>query len=152
VAYQPSEADLARFGLLASRERSITFFHANREQGPGGCPTCHGLGYKGRIGVYEVLRVNEAIATAISQGASTARIRKLALERGMKTLLGYSLDLVRQGHTTLEEVERMILTDSGLESERRVKALRTISCRGCGAGLRDEWLDCPYCLTPRESS
>jgi type IV pilus assembly protein PilB len=67
----------------------------------------------------------------------------------MKTLLGYSLDLVRQGLTTLEEVERMILTDSGLESERRLKALHTISCQGCGAGLRDEWLECPYCLTPR---
>jgi type IV pilus assembly protein PilB len=43
----------------------------------------------------------------------------------------------------------MILTDSSLESERRAKARHTISCEGCGAGLRDEWLECPYCLTPR---
>ncbi|MEY2646004.1 MAG: hypothetical protein RLZZ611_2653 [Cyanobacteriota bacterium] len=149
VAYQPSEMELGRFGLLANRERSVTFFRARRNHGRGVCPTCHGLGYKGRIGVYEVLRVNEAIATAIAQGTSTAGIRKLAMARGMKTLLGYSLELVRQGYTTLEEVERMILTDSGVESERRLKALRTISCRGCGAGLRDDWLDCPYCLTAR---
>ena len=46
-------------------------------------------------------------------------IRQLALESGMVTLLGYSLELVRRGETTLEEVGRMVLTDSGLESERR---------------------------------
>jgi len=150
VAYKPTEAELGRFGLLASREQEITFYKAKRQQGRGNvCPTCQGLGYRGRVGVYEVLRVNEGLATAIAQQATTETIRKMALEGGMKTLLGYSLDLVRQGLTTLEEVERMILTDSGLESERRVKALHTISCQGCGAGLRDEWLECPYCLTSR---
>ncbi|MFM2081055.1 MAG: ral secretion pathway protein [Cyanobacteriota bacterium] len=149
IAYRPSEAELGRFGLLASRERDITFYRARRQTRGNPCPTCQGLGYRGRVGVYEVLRVNEELATAIGQQATTERIRKLALESGMKTLLGYSLDLVRQGLTTLEEVERMILTDSGLESERRVKALHTISCQGCGAGLRDEWLECPYCLTSR---
>jgi type IV pilus assembly protein PilB len=149
VAYKPSEAELGRFGLLASREQTITFYKAKRNDHGAGCPTCQGLGYKGRIGVYEVLRLNEALTSAIAQRATTAKIRKLAVESGMKTLLGYSLDLVRQGRTTLEEVDRMILTDSGLESERRAKALHTISCQGCGAGLEDEWLECPYCLTPR---
>ena len=43
-------------------------------------------------------------------------VRQLALEGGMKALLGYSLDLVREGHATLEEVGRMVLTDAGLES------------------------------------
>ena len=148
-AYKPSEADLGRFGLLASRESAVTFYRAQRTTGDGACRTCNGLGYRGRVGVYEVLRVNEALASAIAQQATTEVIRKLALEMGMKTLLGYSLDLVRQGATTLEEVERMILTDSGLEAERRVKALHTVSCRSCGAGLHDEWLECPYCLTPR---
>jgi len=111
---------------------------------------CQGLGYKGRVGIYEVLRVNETIASAIAQDATTDKLRKLAIETGMKTLLGYGLDLVRQGETTLDEIERMILTDSSLETERRAKALNTISCRGCGAGLRDEWLECPYCMTERD--
>jgi type IV pilus assembly protein PilB len=149
--YHPSEQELGRFGLFASNEQSITFFKARRqrEEGEAVCPSCQGLGYRGRVGVYEVLRINETLATAIAQQASTDRIRKLAIESGMKTLLGYGLDLVRQGHTTLEEIERMILTDSSLESERRAKALHTITCSGCGAGMRDEWLECPYCLTPR---
>jgi type IV pilus assembly protein PilB len=59
------------------------------------------------------------------------------------------LDLVRQGLTSLEEVERMLLTDSGLELERRARALNSLTCRGCGAGLNDEWLECPYCLKVR---
>ncbi|MFM2173183.1 MAG: ral secretion pathway protein [Cyanobacteriota bacterium] len=149
--YHPSEQELGRFGLFASNEQSITFFKARRQrdEGEAVCPSCQGLGYRGRVGVYEVLRINETLATAIAQQASTDRIRKLAIESGMKTLLGYGLDLVRQGHTTLEEIERMILTDSSLESERRAKALHTITCGGCGAGMRDEWLECPYCLTPR---
>ena len=56
---------------------------------------------------------------------------------------------MRSGQTTLEEVGRMILTDSGLESERRARALSTMTCEGCGAGLQEGWLECPYCLTQR---
>ena len=149
-AYRPDERELGRFGLMASAESDVAFYRAHRHSGTGKpCPTCKGSGYKGRIGVYEVLRMNEELATAVSSGASTDVIRQLALEAGMVTLLGYSLDLVRQGHTTLEEVGRMILTDSGLESERRARALSTMTCTGCGAGLQESWLECPYCLTKR---
>ena len=144
--YQPKEATLARFGLEASQNSAISFYQppANNT-----CSHCHGLGYKGRIGVYEVMRVNEEMAAAIGQGAGTDQLRHLALSNGMKTLLGYGLELARQGHTSLEEVERVLLTDSGLEQEIRARNLSTSTCIGCGAGLRDEWLDCPYCLTPR---
>ena len=149
-AYRPDEWELGRFGLMAGAESDVTFFRAHRHDGTGKpCPKCNGSGYKGRVGVYEVLRMNEELATAVSSGASTDVIRQLALESGMVTLLGYSLDLVRQGHTTLEEVGRMILTDSGLESERRARALSTMTCKGCGAGLQETWLECPYCLTKR---
>ena len=150
--YRPDEQELGRFGLMASRESEVTFFRAHHHDGRGqACAHCKGSGYKGRIGVYEVLRMNEELATAVSSGATTDVIRQLALESGMVTLLGYSLDLVRQGETTLEEVGRMILTDSGLESERRARALSTMTCKGCGAGLQESWLECPYCLAPRHS-
>ncbi len=150
--YRPDEQELGRFGLMASRESEVTFYKAHHHDGHGQpCPKCKGSGYKGRIGVYELLRMNEELATAVSSGATTDVIRQLALEAGMVTLLGYSLDLVRQGHTTLQEVGRMILTDSGLESERRARALSTMTCKGCGAGLQESWLECPYCLTTRHS-
>lgn len=149
--YHPSSQELGRFGLLSSSEENVTFFKAKKTHhfGKDVCPTCQGSGYKGRIGVYEVLRINENLTAAIAQQSTTDQVRKLAIEAGMKTLLSYGLDLVRQGYTTLEEIERMILTDSGLESERRARAITTSTCRGCGAGMRDEWLECPYCLTSR---
>ena len=148
--YHPDERELGRFGLMASRESNVTFFKAHHHQADETiCPHCKGSGYKGRVGVYEVLRINEEMATSIAKGATTDVIRQLALESGMVTLLGYSLELVRRGQTTLEEVGRMILTDSGLESERRARALSTMTCEGCGAGLQEGWLECPYCLTQR---
>ena len=150
IAYRPDPQELGRFGLMASNEANVSFFRANHHEGQSNpCPHCQGSGYKGRVGVYEVLRMNEALAAAVAKGATTDMVRQLALEGGMKTLLGYSLDLVREGHTTLEEVGRMVLTDAGLESERRARALSTLTCHGCGGGLQEGWLECPYCLTPR---
>ena len=150
-SYRPTPEELSRFGLLASTETNVTFFKATITPpgAPDTCPRCQGSGYKGRIGVYEVLSMNEALAAATAKRASTDQLRRLALESGMKSLLGYGLDLVREGHTTLDEVERMLLTESGLETERRARALNSLTCKGCGGGLRDEWLECPYCLTSR---
>ncbi len=151
ISYTPNPEELARFGLLSSHETSVTFFKANtrnRNQ-EGYCQACNGAGYKGRIGVYEILRMTDTLAAAVAQRETTDVLRRMALENGMKTLLGYGLQLVREGHTTLAEVERMLLTDSGLESERRSKSLSTLTCSNCGAGLHDDWLECPYCLTSR---
>jgi type IV pilus assembly protein PilB len=151
IAHHPGLEELAHFGLVVSDEEAITFYRAPKVTAgtANRCPTCQGRGYRGRVGVYEVLTMNENLSAAVAKRASTHEVRRLALEAGMKTLLGYGLDLVRQGLTSLEEVERMLLTDSGLELERRARALNSLSCRGCGAGLNDEWLECPYCLKVR---
>ena len=151
ISYKPNHEELGRFGLLSSHETDVTFFKANtrNKNEDGCCKTCNGSGYKGRLGVYEILRMNDTIAAAVAKRASTDVIRRMALEGGMKTLLGYGLQLVREGLTTLAEVERMLLTDSGLESERRSRSLNTLTCSCCGGGLQDEWLECPYCLTSR---
>jgi len=77
------------------------------------------------------------------------RIKGAAVEEGMKTLLAYSLNLVREGYTTLEEVERVTFTDAGLEAEIKAKRKSSLTCHTCGAQLQQEWLDCPYCLTSR---
>jgi len=158
VPYHPSSEELARFGLSASREAEVTFYRANtlaadeiqmaKEAGTL-CSACRGVGYKGRCGVYEVMRVTEQLQTLITEGAPTERIKEVAVDEGMKTLLAYSLDLVRQGMTTLEEVERVTFTDTGLEAELKAKRKTSLTCRNCAAELRPEWLDCPYCTTPR---
>lgn len=161
IAYQPTPEELSRFGLSASGEVNLTFYRSNtlthdqiaiaKERGTL-CESCKGVGYKGRVGVYEVMRINEELQAAINKGATIDRIKEIAVEGGMKTLLSYSLQLVQEGYTTLEEVERVTFTDSGLEAELKAKRKTSLTCRSCGAGLQQEWLDCPYCLTPRFSS
>jgi type IV pilus assembly protein PilB len=158
IPYTPSQEELARFGLSTSRDSQLTLYKANtlasqdiqnaRDIGRL-CPKCSGVGYKGRCGVYEVMRVTERLQVLINDGAPTEKIKEIAVEEGMQTLLAYSLNLVQQGLTTLDEVERVTFTDSGLEAELRAKRKSVLSCRTCQAQLQQEWLDCPYCLTPR---
>ncbi|AKG22136.1 GspE/PulE family protein [Calothrix sp. 336/3] len=160
IPYTPTPEELARYGLTTSTEDvGLTFYKANtlsteqiheaKVSGGHICPTCNGVGYKGRSGVYEVMRVSENIQTLINEEAPTERIKEVAVEEGMKTLLAYSLDLVRQGATTLEEVDRVTFTDTGLEAELKAKRKSGLTCRTCHAELKPEWLDCPYCMTSR---
>lgn len=158
IPYQPTAAELGKYGLSASQEIDLTVYKANtvpveerkelaeREQL---CRKCGGLGYKGRVGVYEYLKNTERLQTLITQGAPTEQIKEAAVEEGMKTLLAYSLQLVREGATTFEEVERVTFTDSGLEAEMKAKRKQGLTCKSCRAELKPEMLDCPYCLTPR---
>ncbi|MBD0334519.1 MAG: type II/IV secretion system protein [Cyanobacteria bacterium Co-bin13] len=156
VAYHPSQEELAHFGLSATNETDVTFYKANlpedleaAKRDGSLCTTCQGIGYKGRVGVYEVMRVTERLQKLISEGAPTEHIKEVAVEEGMQTLLAYSLNLVRQGYTTLDEVERVTFTDTGLEAELKAKRKASLTCSCCAAQLKQEWLDCPYCLTPR---
>ncbi|NEO85767.1 MAG: type II/IV secretion system protein [Spirulina sp. SIO3F2] len=154
IAYEPTREELARFGISASADGEVTFYKANtltpeqRSQG-GVCGKCGGVGYKGRVGVYEVMKMSERLQMLINEGAPTERIKEAAVEEGMKTLLAYSLQLVHEGHTTLEEVERVTFTDSGLEAELKAKRKSGLTCRTCSAELEPDWVDCPYCMTPR---
>ncbi len=158
VAYNPTKEELSRFGLSAAAEEEVVFYKAHKldaeqiseAKAKGNlCPKCNGVGYKGRVGVYEVMRNSERLQALINEGANTDRIKEAAVEEGMITILAYSLDLVKEGHTTLEEVERVTFTDSGLEAELKAKRKSGLTCRTCRAELQPEWLDCPYCMTPR---
>jgi type IV pilus assembly protein PilB len=71
-----------------------------------GCGTCNGTGYKGRVGLYEVLEISEGIRDLIMVGATAVEIKRTALEEGMLTLRMSGLEKIRQGITTIEEVVR----------------------------------------------
>ena len=73
------------------------------------CPVCNGTGYKGRLGLYEVMKVNDPIRELIMKSSTADVIRSCASENGVKSLLSYGLDLVKDGLTTIEEVERVCL-------------------------------------------
>ena len=158
IPYSPEPDELRRYGLVPSQEEDVTFYKANTisvedrrilAERDELCKKCSGLGYKGRVGVYEFMKSTERLQTLITQRAPTEQIKEAAVEEGMISLLQYSLNLVRQGHTTFEEVERVTFTDSGLEAEMKRLAKQNLICKSCNAELQAEWLDCPYCLTAR---
>lgn len=88
---------------LDCNEREIELYRAH------GCLSCNNTGYKGRIGIYEFLPVDEKIQRLIMSGASTNEIRCSAVESGMVTMRNDGLSKVKQGYSTLEELLRVIL-------------------------------------------
>jgi type IV pilus assembly protein PilB len=72
-----------------------------------GCSRCGGSGYRGRVGVYEVMTVSERIRALILERASVDRMVDVAVEQGMRRLRDDGLEKVRQGLTSIAEVERM---------------------------------------------
>jgi len=74
----------------------------------GGCEACDFTGYRGRIGVYEVLNVNDKVRHLVAEGSDTQLIREEAITKGMKTLKDYCVFLLREGLTTVDEVLRTV--------------------------------------------
>ena len=95
----PPEA-LMEVGFSAEEAKALKTYKGD------GCSTCNNTGYKGRIGLYEVMEVNDDIRELILIGASSLELRKKAIEDGMITLRESGLHKVRAGLTTLEEVVR----------------------------------------------
>ena len=71
-----------------------------------GCGVCNGTGYKGRVGLYEVMEISEGIRDIIMQGGTSVEIKRKALEEGMLTLRMSGLEKIKAGVTTIEEVLR----------------------------------------------
>jgi type IV pilus assembly protein PilB len=90
------ESALAYFGY--TKETAPKFFKGR------GCVKCNGSGYKGRVGIYELLMMNDELKRAIVGGAKTDVIRDIAIKGGMKTLKTYAMILMEEGLTTVEEV------------------------------------------------
>ncbi len=95
----PPEA-LVEIGFTADEARQIKTFKGR------GCQTCNGTGYKGRVGLYEVMEVTDEIRELILIGASSLELRKRAVDDGMLTLRQSGLHKIRNGITTIEEVVR----------------------------------------------
>ena len=70
---------------------------------PKGCPKCGGSGYKGRVGIHELMVSNEELVAAINKEAESAVLKKIAQRGGMKTLHQDSILKVKEGLTTIEE-------------------------------------------------
>jgi type IV pilus assembly protein PilB len=71
-----------------------------------GCDKCNGTGYKGRVGLYEVMEISDELRELVLVGASSLELRRKAIEEGMITLRGSGLEKIRTGVTSVEEVLR----------------------------------------------
>lgn len=105
------------------------------ESVPVGCELCDLTGYKGRIGIFELLAFNDPIRSAIRSGGRNEKIRELAWQNGMKLMQEYALERVREGVTTMEEALRVI----------PVEPIASCCCERCGADISSSFLFCPFC-------
>ena len=90
-------------------EGALAFFGYSKENAPpfykgAGCDKCNNTGKKGRIGLFELLVMNDELRTAVAMNANTDEIRRLARKNGMITLKEYAMFLMAEGLTTLDEV------------------------------------------------
>jgi general secretion pathway protein E/type IV pilus assembly protein PilB len=81
-----------------------------------GCEQCRQLGYQGRMGIYELLLLNEAIRPLILSRAAASTIAQRAMEQGMRTLRTDGWNKVKAGLTTIEEVLRVTQTEEHLSA------------------------------------
>ncbi len=93
-------AALMKIGYSAEDARTVAPLHGL------GCEKCNGTGYKGRVGLYEVMEVTDGIRELILVGASGMELRRKAVEEGMISLRGSGLQKIKDGVTTVEEVLR----------------------------------------------
>lgn len=105
VVAEPGAEDWRRLGIPAQDLGPLV-----RRVGDG-CPACEYVGYRGRIGVFEVMRVDEELREAIHQRRTDRELWAIARRGGMRTLLEDALSKVAVGQTTLEEVARAVPVD-----------------------------------------
>ena len=96
VQTEVDEVTLGYFGY--TKENAPPFFRGE------GCEQCNHTGKKGRVGIYEILTMNDDLKRAVARGARTDELRTLAIQEGMLTLKEYAMVLMAEGLTSVDEV------------------------------------------------
>ncbi|QDT54857.1 Type II/IV secretion system protein [Caulifigura coniformis] len=98
--FDPSDELLMELQLPVAQARKYKFYYGK------GCARCNNSGYKGRMGIYELMAVNDDVRDMITSDASVDELRNLARTQGMTTLREAGLKLIFDGHTTIDEIVR----------------------------------------------
>jgi type IV pilus assembly protein PilB len=92
--------DLIRLGFKEEEVDDLVLY------GPNGCKECNGLGYRGRVGFFELMEITDEVAKAINAEVPEDQLRKIAVMEGMTPLRDAALQKVREGITSVEEASR----------------------------------------------
>lgn len=125
-ATQDFQARLAQIGLTKLPSRMAV---------PVGCDRCNHTGYSGRIGIYELLRVDESIRTIIRTSGNIDQIRATSRSNGMRLIQEDALEKVLNGTTTLEEILRVVPMDN----------TSYLECAKCNQHILPTFKYCPSC-------
>jgi type IV pilus assembly protein PilB len=127
--YTPDAETLRAMSVSDAEAATLTFYRAV------GCDQCNHTGYRGRVGIYEIMPVTDKLRRLIAQRGSEAQIRDAAIAGGMISLGEDGLLKVKAGVTTPEELLRVVT---------EVREARTL-CPGCGVGVSPDFVACPAC-------
>jgi type IV pilus assembly protein PilB len=103
--YEPSKESIMQVGLKPEDIEGKKFYRGR------GCQLCNNIGYKGRMGIFEILDLNEELREMLMSDASTGELRACARKYGSRALRESGLLAVYDGHTTVEEVARATVTE-----------------------------------------
>lgn len=98
-----SASDYEKEILCVPREKDLTLYRKV------GCNRCSNTGYKGRVGIYEIMEINREVRDLINEDASVENITNTALKNGMKTLSMSAMNVILSGNSTVEELLRVTL-------------------------------------------
>ena len=164
VDHTPTEREAALLHLVAHDLERVTF------KTGAGCTSCGNSGYRGRVGLFEVLPVDSAIRDLLLSGASSGEVLRTARRGGMRSLREEGLLRAAEGLTSLEELMRVVPHDDleagdgacpvcahAVQPEFALcpwcgAKLGLPSCSGCGRGLEHGWRVCPDCGTTAEEA
>jgi type IV pilus assembly protein PilB len=127
--YTPPPDVLRSLNMSDADAASVPFYKSV------GCDQCNHTGYRGRIGIYEVMRITDKLRRLMSARSSEDQLREAAVSGGMITLGEDGLAKVKSGVTTPEELLRVVT---------EVREMRTL-CSGCGTAVGVDFNACPHC-------
>jgi type IV pilus assembly protein PilB len=130
IEYTPDQATIDFVSLKYDPTQPLKMFKHN----PDGCAKCV-KGYSGRMGVYEIMKMTDAVREVVARGGNATMIRYAAKQSGMVQLKDYALKLALQGYTDIDEVIRVCFSDDGAAK----------LCPQCRNEVGDEFVKCPFC-------
>ncbi|MBI4853736.1 MAG: Flp pilus assembly complex ATPase component TadA [Acidobacteria bacterium] len=159
--YKPSEQIIERIAAKLGQSDFPYVFYKGK-----GCEKCSSTGYRGRLGVYEVLNIDSTMQALIVDDVAETQLREKAIENGMITMARDCIEKLRYGLTTVEELERVFVLEAKT-SEKCPSCQRSLNqkfsicpycsyillsvCFNCNKEMDPEWTICPYCRSEKGS-